>query len=49
MRVNDILAELTRQLGPMERQAEKAKVYLKKKEELKIYDVNMFLSDLARL
>ena len=49
VRVNDILAELTRQLGPMERQAEKAKVYLKKKEELKIYDVNMFLSDLARL
>ena len=43
VRVNDILAELTRQLGPLERQAETAKVYLKKKEELKAYDVNMFL------
>ena len=49
VRVNDILSELTRQLGPMERQAEKAKVYLKKKEELKIYDVNMFLTDMQQL
>ena len=32
VRVNDILAELTRQLGPMERQAETARIYLKKKE-----------------
>ena len=31
-RVNDILAELERQVGPLEKQAEKAKVYLKKKE-----------------
>jgi chromosome segregation protein len=40
LRVNDILSELTKQLEPMERQAETAKIYLKKKEELKIYDVN---------
>ena len=43
VRVNDILAELERQVGPLERQAQKARVYLKKKEELKTYDVNMFL------
>lgn len=43
VRVNDILAELERQVGPLERQAEKARIYLKKKEELKTYDVNMFL------
>ena len=49
LRVNDILSELTRQLGPMERQAEKAKIYLKKKEELKAYDVNMFLADFQRI
>ena len=49
IRVNDILAELSRQLEPMERQAEKARVYLKKKEELKAYDVNMFLGDVERL
>ena len=44
----DILAELEKQLGPLERQSETAKVYLKKKETLKIYDVNMFLLETAR-
>ena len=34
VRVNDILSELERQVGPLEKQAEKARVYLKKKEEL---------------
>ena len=48
-RVNDILSELTRQIGPLERQSEKAKIYLKKKEDLKIYDVNMFLLDMETL
>ncbi|MCR4787828.1 MAG: chromosome segregation protein SMC [Lachnospiraceae bacterium] len=43
VRVNDILAELEKQVGPLEKQSEKAKVYLKKKEELKTVDVNMFL------
>ena len=45
LRVTDILAELERQAGPLEKQAEKARVYLKKKEELKTLDVNMFLLD----
>lgn len=49
VRVNDILAELTRQLGPMERQAETARIYLKKKEELKTLDVNLFLLDYERI
>lgn len=43
LRVNDILAELEKQIGPLEKQSEKARVYLKKKEELKSLDVNMFL------
>ncbi len=43
VRVNDILGELEKQIGPLERQSEKAKVYLKKREELKTLDVNMFL------
>ena len=43
VRVTDILSELTRQLGPLERQSETARIYLKKKEELKQLDVNMFL------
>lgn len=43
VRVNDILAELEKQIGPLEKQSETAKVYLRKKEELKTLDVNMFL------
>ena len=49
VRVNDILSELERQVDPLEKQAEKAKIYLKKKEELKTYDVNMFLLETERI
>lgn len=49
VRVNDILAELEKQIGPLERQSEKAKVYLKKKEELKTLDVNVFLLENVRV
>lgn len=49
VRVNDILSELEKQVGPLERQSEKAKIYLKKKEELKTYDVNMFLMEMERM
>lgn len=49
VRVNDILSELERQVGPLEKQAEKARIYLKKKEELKSFDVNMFLLEVERI
>ena len=49
VRVNDILAELERQVGPLEHQAKKARIYLQKKEELKTYDVNMFLLEVERI
>ncbi|MCI5919506.1 MAG: chromosome segregation protein SMC [Roseburia sp.] len=49
VRVNDILSELERQVGPLEKQAEKARIYLKKKEELKTFDVNMFLLEMERI
>ncbi len=49
VRVNDILSELERQVGPLERQSEKAKIYLNKKSELKEYDVNMFLLEMERI
>ena len=49
IRVNDILSELEKQIGPLEKQSEKAKIYLKKKEELKTLDVNMFLLDNNRI
>ena len=49
LRVNDILTELEKQIGPLERQSEKAREYLKKKEALKTYDINMFLLETERL
>ena len=49
VRVNDILSELERQVGPLERQSEKARTYLKKKEELKEYDVNMYILETTRI
>lgn len=49
VRVNDILSELEKQVGPLEKQSEKAKIYLKKKEELKVLDVNMFLIENKRV
>ena len=49
IRVNDILSELEKQVGPLERQSEVAKVYLRKKEELKTLDINVFLLENKRL
>ncbi|MBQ9613912.1 MAG: chromosome segregation protein SMC [Lachnospiraceae bacterium] len=43
VRVTDILSELEKQVGPLEKQAEKARIYLKTREELKHLDVNVFL------
>ena len=43
VRVKDILSELEKQIEPLHRQSEKAREYLKKKEQLKIYDINLFL------
>ncbi len=42
-RLSDILSELEKQVGPLEKQSEVAKEYLKLKERLKTLDVNMFL------
>ncbi len=49
VRVNDILSELTRQLGPMQKQAETARIYLQKRDELKRYDANLFLLEFDRI
>ena len=49
VRVNDILSELEKQVGPLEKQSEVAKVYLKKKEELKTLDINVFLLENQRI
>ncbi len=48
VRIHDILTELERQVLPLEKQAEKAKAYIKKKEELKVMEVNLFLLDMEQ-
>ena len=49
VRVSDILSELEKQIGPLEKQSEKAKIYLRKKEALKELDVNVFLLENVRI
>ncbi len=43
LRVADILFELKKQVGPLEKQAEKAKIYLQKRDELKDCELAVFL------
>lgn len=45
VRINDILSELDRQVGPLKQQSETAKIYLARREELKLCDVNLYLID----
>lgn len=45
LRVQDILAELEKQVGPLEIQSQKAREYLNLKEELKRYEIGLFLMD----
>ncbi|MDO5402940.1 MAG: AAA family ATPase, partial [Eubacteriales bacterium] len=49
VRVNDILSELEKQVGPLEKQSDKAKEYLNLKSQLKTYDVNAFLLETDRI
>lgn len=48
-RVTDILSEIEKQIGPLEKQSKVAKQYLSYREELKKYDVNMFLLEHERI
>ena len=42
-RINDIISEIDRQLAPLKRQSETAKVYLELKEKLKLLEVNAYI------
>jgi len=46
VRVNDILSELEKQVGPLGKQSEKARQYLLLKENLKTNDINAFLLEM---
>lgn len=48
-RVTDILSEIEKQIGPLEKQSKVAKQYLSYRDELKKYDVNMFLLEHDRI
>ena len=45
IRVNDIIGELEKQVGPLEKQSEVAREYLRLKEKLKVLEVNNFLKE----
>jgi chromosome segregation protein len=49
LRLNDIISELEKQLGQVERQAKKAETYRKLTEELKGIEINVGLHDYAHL
>lgn len=48
-RVSDIITEIERQLVPLEKQSEIAKIYLKYKEELKDLEVSLFLKEYEKI
>ncbi len=48
-RVEDILGELEKQVGPLEKQSAKAKTYLRLRDELKACEVGAFARDSAEL
>ncbi len=45
VRVSDILKELTGRLEPMKKQSAEARIYLDQKQNLKQFDINLFLLD----
>ncbi len=48
IRVNDIIYELEKQVGPLKRQSEKARIYLQKREEQKILDLQLYAIQVAK-
>ena len=48
-RVRDILYELEKQVGPLEKQSETARIYLRHRDTLKQYDANMYLMSFYQL
>ncbi len=47
-RITDILSEIEKQVGPLQRQSEVAKEYLRLKEALKKLEINLFLLEYER-
>ena len=43
VRINDIISEIDRQLTPLKKQSDNAKIYLELKEKLKNYEINAYI------
>lgn len=48
-RIEDILSELTKQVGPLKEQSEKARDYLAYRDKLRNLDIHMFLAEYDRI
>lgn len=49
VRLNDIMSELSRQVGPLERQSQAAKEYLRLRDELKQYDMDAYAKETGKI
>lgn len=49
LRITDIIREIEKQLGPLEKQSATARVYLKLKEDLKGLEINQFLREYEKI
>lgn len=49
VRLSDIMSELEKQVGPLERQSKAAREYLRLRDELKQYDINAYVLESGRL
>lgn len=48
VRINDIVSEIENQLGPLEMQAEKAKIFLDLREKLKYLEIGLFINGIEK-
>lgn len=48
-RITDIIREIEKQLSPLEKQSAVARIYLKRKEDLKGLEINQFLQEYSKL
>ncbi len=49
VRIRDLFSELERQVGPLERQSEKARQYLALRDQLRVLEISLWLLSLERL
>ncbi|MBQ9313475.1 MAG: chromosome segregation protein SMC [Clostridia bacterium] len=48
VRINDIVSEIENQLGPLETQADKAKIFLELRDRLKYLEIGLFINNIEK-